>query len=289
MSRKTQIPKNNTHFKPKKRSSKRLAICLWLLLFTLIFVGLTIFLISMQSKLDSKKVVKDDDTSIVEGSFGIQSITVEGNQHYTSDQIIKASGLFKGKSVWKINKTQSAARIKQTCTYVESVHISTKLLNQVTIKVTETSIAGAIYNNQQWILVGKNGQGVDAIPVESDYPPRYVYYRGAIPSNEPLGKQAMDEKSTELFISINDAIAKNKIEGVSEVDITNISDIKINWKNQIIIRLGNDSNLEYEISIAKQTIPKVLEKHGKQTHGTLDISSYSNKELTNQVIFTPDN
>ena len=289
MARSTKIPKQNRRYKPKSVGAKRLHICVWLILLTLLFSGLSVGLYYYDAKKSATEITVDNDTTIVEGGFGIKSIDVEGNVHYSKDQIISASGLFLGKSIWKINKTQSSLRIRNACPYVESVRIRQRRINQITIEVKETSIGGAIYSDKQWIIVGKNGQGIDKMDVKSDLPGRYIYYKGVTAIGTRLGRAVMDEQSEKIFKEFTKAFEDHNITNVTEVDMSDISNLTVNWNNQITVYIGNDSNIDYEIAIMEQTLPKVLKNHGKQAHGTLDISSYSNKELTNQVIFTPDN
>lgn len=285
----TQIPKRNNRFKPKTQGAKRLTACIWLIVLILIFAGLSVGAYFLQANQQAAVAIENEEQTKVEGSLGVKSIDVKGNTHYTKDQIISASGIYIGKSVWKVNKSQASARVQSLCPYVESAKVSSKFLNQITITVKETSIGGAIFSNDKWILVGKNGQGVDSLPLTGDAPSRYIYYKGIKASGAPLGKQAMEDRYTSIFIKLNDAIAKHKLTGICEVDMSDLSNITLNWKNQIQINLGSDSNIDYEIAVATQTLPKVFTNHGKQTTGTLDISSYSNDELTNQVIYTPNN
>ncbi len=223
------------------------------------------------------------------GTFKVRSITIEGNKHYSEEQIRRASGLYVGQSVWEVNKAQAAANIKAACPYVESASISSSLLNTITVSVKETTIIGAMYYNGSWWLVGKNGQAVDKMPIESDAPQRYLYFKGATATGKGLGKQAMDDRCTEIVKTFLAAAEENEFTGVCEFDLSNKSDLRLNWNNQISILLGSDNNIAYEISVVKETLPSILKNHGKQTRGTLDVSSYSIENATNRVIFTPDN
>ncbi|MBR3290368.1 MAG: FtsQ-type POTRA domain-containing protein [Clostridia bacterium] len=281
--------------KPKKKRSsgvgaKRLRAAVCLIGLTLLFMGLT-FVTHLLLARDTTPGAHDPygrDTSETPGTFSIQSLTVVGNHHYTDDQILRASGLYVGQSVWALNKAQAEANIKDACPYVESVRVTSSLLSAVTVTVTETTIAGAMAHDGTWILVGANGQGVDTLPMESDLPPRYLYLKGATYSGNKLGQQAMDDRCTAIMTTILSAMESCGVTGIAEIDMTDKSSLTLNWNNQITVLLGNDSNLSYEIAVLAETLPKALKNHGKQARGVLDISSYSSDELTNQAIFTPD-
>ena len=281
--------------KPKKRrtlsvGARRLRTALVLIALTILFLVLTFFTRMLLSR-DTTPGAHDpygSDASETPGAFSVQSLTVEGNVHYTSDQILRASGLYIGQSVWALNTSKAEANIKDACPYVESVKVNSSLLGAVTVHVTETTIAGAMYHDGNWILVGLSGQGVDSIPVESDLPPRYLYLKGATYAGGKLGQQAMDDRCTAIMKTILTEASNQSLTGIAEIDMTDKSNLSLNWNNQITVLLGNDSNLSYEIAVLAKTLPKVLKNHGKQARGVLDIASYSTDELTNQVIFTPD-
>ena len=297
MADKRRIPKQPK--KPQKQQTKaqkraRLA---------LVFLALTVVLSAAAfgvNKLYENRLVslaKTKETAEVTpkptdgegGTFKVRSLTVEGNKHYSAEQILRASGLYVGQSVWEVNKAQTVANVKAACPYVESASVSSSLLNTITITVKETTIVGAMYHNSEWILVGKNGQAVDKMKVESDVPPRLLYLKGATATGKGLGKPAMDERCTEILKKYLAAAEENELTGICELDLSNKGDLKLNWNNQITILLGNDSNLSYEIAVVKTNLPSVLKNKGKQVHGTLDVSSYSDENATNRVIFTPDN
>ena len=298
MADKRQIPKNPKQ-KPQKQRTKaqrRARLALWLLLLTVALsaagFGLDRLyehrLVTMAKTAETAETEPEPSHS-ENGTFKVRSVTVKGNEHYSESQILRASGLYVGQSVWDVNKAQASANIKAACPYVESASVSSSLLNTITITVKETTIVGAMYDNGNWILVGKNGQAVDKLPVESDIPPRYLYLKGATPSGKGLGKQAMDDRCTEILKKYLAAAEENELTGICELDLSNKGDLKLNWNNQITILLGNDSNLAYEIAVLKTNLPSVLKNKGDQAHGTLDISSYSNENAINRVIFTPDN
>jgi len=281
---------------PKKKrrrlsvGAKRLRAAVCLIVLILLFTALTFIVRAMLAR-DTTPGAHDpygNDTSETPGAFSVQSLTVVGNRHYTADQILRASGLYVGQSIWALNTAKAEANIKDACPYVESVQVTSSLLSAVTVTVSETSIAGAMYHDGNWILVGMSGQGVDSIPVEGDLPPRYLYLKGATYSGNKLGQQAMDDRCTAIMKTVLTEAQSRELTGIAEIDMTDKSDITLNWNNQITVRLGSDANLTYEIAVLAKTLPKVLKNHGQQARGVLDISSYSDDELTNQVIFTPE-
>ncbi len=281
--------------KPHSNGQRRLHTAIWLIGLTLFLVAVAIglhFINKSRAVAIAEKNVGTVSVAADQGKgglFRVRSLAVKGNSHYTVDQILNASKLYVGQSVWNVDKMQAAANVKAACPYVETADISSGLFGSYTITVKETNIIGAMYADGKWVLVGESGQAVDEIPIESFVPPRYLYFKGATPSGKGLGEQAMDDRSTEIVNKLLAAIEENELTNICELDLTSRGNLSINWNNQITILLGNDSNLNYELAVVNEVLPSVLKNHGQQAKGTLDVSSYSDENATNRAIFSPDN
>ena len=137
-------------------------------------------------------------------------------------------------------------------------------------------------------MVDENGVGLQKIPIESERPLRRMYLKGAGTLTDQVGKKVLNERSLSIIGEICTAFELYELGYVSEIDMTNLNDIRVNWKNQIDIALGNDSNLTYEIAVAATSIPKILARHGETATGLLNVSQYSDATVeTPTIIFTP--
>lgn len=221
-------------------------------------------------------------------TLGVRSITVTGNTQYDNEAIIGVSELKVGQSVFSVNKGQIAKRLKKEFVYVRNVDIDISFKREVTINITEAEEMGAVYANGGWVVVDEDGKGLQKLPIESERPLRRMYLKGAGTLTDEIGKQVLDERSLAIIAEICTAFELYELGNVSEIDMTNLGDIRVNWKNQIDIALGNDSNLTYEIAVVARAIPKVLARHGETATGLLNVSQYSDATVeTPTIIFTP--
>ena len=221
-------------------------------------------------------------------ALGITALTVEGNTRYDEEAILGESGIRIGQSVFAVNKRQAANQLKKTFHFVEDVRIDINLKREVTIKITEAEVMGAVYAEGQWVLVSDEGIGLQATPINSERPLRQLYIKGAGVLSATPGEQVLDDDSKALVAEIFDALQAVELTNITTVDIGNRTDIRLDWNNQITLLLGNDSNLRYEIAAAAATLPKVFDKHGKTVTGQLDLSQYSNPAITSPaIVFTP--
>lgn len=220
--------------------------------------------------------------------LGVKAVEVVGETRYSREAIAGVSGIRVGQSIFSVNKRQAAENIKNTFPYIQSVEVSNSSLDVIQIEVKESAAMGAIYNNGQWVVVGEDGRGLEALPVESSRPPRYLYFKGITPLSDQLGRQMLDERTLDIIGELTSAFEAAGLDGVGVIDLTSKADIRLNWKNQITMLLGNDSNLTYEIWVAVSALPNILEQHGQTATGVMDIRLYSDASVSNpMVIFKP--
>ena len=223
----------------------------------------------------------------VEG-IGVRSVTIEGNTQYDEQAILKISEIYEGKSVFSINKGQAAKRLKEQLAYVQDAQITISFKRDVTIRITEAVELGAVYANGSWVVVDENGIGLKKLAVESERPLRRMYLKGVVPLTDQLGQPVLSERNLTIIREIRTGFEQYDLGFVSEIDMTNLTDIRVKWKNQIDIVLGNDSRLDYEIAVVAATIPKILARHGETATGRLNVSQYSDPSIkTPAIIFTP--
>jgi cell division protein FtsQ len=101
----------------------------------------------------------------------VSTITVEGNQHVSSNELIKLSGLSNRTSFWKINKDDVVTNLNRH-EEIRKTIVKRKLPNHVVIEVEElqrvayVSDAGHLYpvleNGKTLKALNDNGQAIDA-------------------------------------------------------------------------------------------------------------------------------
>ena len=266
----------------QKRKQNRFRLFVVLSIVNVLLLVLTVLL--LPAALQKPTADGEDKPS----ALGIRSITGLGNTQYDNEAIIGVSGLKVGQSVFSVNKGQAAKRLKKEFVYVRDVDIDISFKREVTVSITEAEEMGAVYANGGWVVVDENGIGLQKIPIESERPLRRMYLKGAGTLTDEVGKQVLNERSLSIIAEICTAFELYKLGDISEIDMTNLTDIRVNWKNQIDIALGNDSNLTYEIAVAATSIPKILARHGETATGLLNVSQYSDATVeTPTIIFTP--
>ncbi len=253
----------------------------------LLFLMLALLCASLVLFIMTPRPEKEPDTD--GGLFSVETVVLEGNTKYLQDSVIGESGILIGQSIFSVKSNGVEEALLATFPYYETVEVQTRHMKEVCITVTETEEVAVMYDQGCWVTIGKNGKVLARREVDSDRPRGMLYIKGAVPPEGGItvGGAAMDTYSVTVLQTLLEAIHRHELTDIIEIDMSGLNDIRMNWRGQIEILLGNATNLDHEIAVVASTIPKVLELRGEQATGILNVSSYSNDALENQAVFTP--
>ena len=239
----------------------------------------------------------------------VTTITVSGNQKYSAEAIIDASGIQNGDSLLSINSASISGKIITGLPYVKSVRVGIKLPDTVNIEIEELDIVYAIADgdtdqDDQWWLITSGGKlvertnasgasahtkllgvtvtggesGMQAVALEDTPDTTIPDDIGEETVPQPVTISAAD--MLDVALTILQYLEQNDILGqMVSVDVSDISDIEMWYGNRFLIRLGDSSELSYKVSLAVAAVGQ-LKDHDR---GTLDVSFYNRPE----VVYTP--
>ncbi|SNX52786.1 FtsQ-type POTRA domain-containing protein [Thermoanaerobacterium sp. RBIITD] len=185
--------------------------------------------------------------------FKLENIDVVGNKYLTSSDIVSLSGLTKGISIFKVNKSNVVNLIKKN-PYIKEVNVSVVYPSKVVVKIDERKIVAQIYNNNKYIFVDTEGVAVDTGGYNKNLP---------IINGLNLTKYEIGKKINEIYE--NNDMAKllmliyNK--NMYKSIVVNKENIILETKTGINIVLDNVDNLDYSLKFS-ELILKDLEKKG---------------------------
>ncbi|MBE6767791.1 MAG: FtsQ-type POTRA domain-containing protein [Ruminococcaceae bacterium] len=268
-----------TKVKKKRRVSRFTTVC--------ILFGMVVALILANVLVDVavKGNGKPQTSEKKDSMFALKEITVSGDTRYLKEAIVQQSGLAVGQSIWSVDKVKAGERVLAAFPYIQDVKVTNTAYNKLNIAVSETDEIGVMYGGGKWLAVGSNGRILEVTAVESDRPLRALYLKGAEAVGTAVGEQAMDDRSFAIVTELLAAFGEYELDGVCEIDLSNKSDLRLNWNNRITVKLGNDSNLTHEIGVVKSALPGIERQYGEHAVGQLDVSSFS--EDGTMAVFTP--
>ncbi len=258
-SQKTQTKKK---YVSKKRIQKRRKI-------TLIFSLVLIFVITL---------------SVLSCTvfFPIKNIKIKGNEKYNAEEILSSLGVIKGDNLLLASENRANKILKQDFDYIQSIEFNKKLPFTLEVVVNEYQVFSQIKQGNKYIKVASDGKILEISEKQKKGSPVVV---GIEVSAKKVGEFVdLDEKENKISMVsyVLDAFEKNNIDGITLINLEDIQDIRVTYKDRIVMLLGSDSNLDKKLTHAKATLES---KGNVNESGTLNLSRIPSAK--NEASFIP--
>lgn len=202
--------------------------------------------------------------------FKINTINVKGSKVYSPKIILQNCGVVEGDSLLLTNANQIAENLMSTLPYIGSVSITRDLPSTLTINVTDTYTAAAIMNNGAYILINEKGKVLDdSADIINDGIPVVT---GVEVVNFKKGEiiTFKNKENGDILIELLKAVTKAGVDRLTEIDVTDTSEIFMKYDNRIKILVGSSVNLETKILRAASAIERENEINQYEI-GVLDL------------------
>lgn len=180
--------------------------------------------------------------------FKVTDIQVSGNQIYTAQQVMGASGIAEGDSLLTLNHTSAAARIKVMLPYIENVKVSRYLPGSVVIEVTESGAAFTVEagDGTSW-LINASGKLLEQADVGvADYPKLT-----GVRAKSPRAGRMMDtdeQENLEAAQQLLELLSEyGLVSQITEVNVEKSYDMVIWYGDQYEIHLGGSDRMDYKL------------------------------------------
>jgi cell division protein FtsQ len=202
--------------------------------------------------------------------FKIDTIKVKGGVIYPRKIVVQNCGVVEGDSLLLASSSRVAEALLTSLPYIGSVSITRDLPSTLIINVTDTACAAAISNKGTYILINDEGKVLDS---DADILSEGIPLVSGV---EVAGFKECEtitfktKENGDILIEILKAATEAGIIGLTEIDVTDISDINMKYDNRIKIRVGNSVNLTNKILRAASAIERENEINQYEI-GVLDL------------------
>ena len=213
--------------------------------------------------------------------FKVEKIQVEGNERYSAEDVVEASGINVGDNLFLMDKYEVAARIHSALNYVETVQISRHLPSTLRITVTECRSTVALEQDEVAFLISGSGKIVDTITIDPDA--GYALVTGLVLDKPQLGKTIQADKDNEsacrvLLELLERLYAKDMLSDVQAIHLEDASRITIRYLDRFNVIIPWDADLNYKLDY----LLAVVEKLEDNDRGTINMTQ------DRKVNFIPD-
>ncbi len=224
--------------------------------------------------------------------FKVSDITVSGkSEHYSSEQITTASGIFVGNNLFLIDADSAENRIKSQLPYVTDVTVEKKFPSSIVINIKEKG-PDRVYNlNGKYALA----VGEKIMEIVDEYPEGYIYYNIPVKQADEGSNVKLDSEIKEVYTALGKAISESGLENITAISFTGKVDIKLIYDNRLLLEVGTTENIKEKLASAEQVINSVTTKYGDQIEGTINLKylvddsteTYFTQEEISQYGITP--
>ncbi len=203
--------------------------------------------------------------------FRIEEFAVNGNEIYTKEKIVEASGIETGKNLFLMNKYAAAQEIFQTLPYVEEVSIHRALPDTIVIDVQECKGDAAVRTKDgKWWLFSAGGRVLQACKNQ----PKCILIKGVTAEDpkvcEMLSFGEKDAGKCEALIAfLSEARNHEVISGINAVDVSSNSVISFTYLNRFTVRIPWKADFDYKI----KTLSAVTDSLEANEVGVIDLTS----------------
>ncbi len=266
----------------RRRRRRRRLMGLLILLTGGLLIALVVALVALHI---TGRVAQSNGTPL--SFLSVKEITVEGDTRYSKEELIEASGIYVGESLLVVNKVQAHDALLRRFPYLEWVEISNVSFSRIQILVKEAEPLGAVETAEGYVILGSNNHALEIVSAEA-LDENLVKIYGAQPEQVALGEPLLDERSKKIVDALMAAVEEHGVETLTRMDLSEKTNIRAVWREQILLVFGNETNLAGQLQAFQAILPTLLKNNGEKAVGKLDMTTYSDDDAENdRAIFSP--
>ncbi|MBQ7473911.1 MAG: FtsQ-type POTRA domain-containing protein [Oscillospiraceae bacterium] len=192
----------------------------------------------------------------------ISDISVEGNEHYTDEEIIKAIDIEQGDNLFFFDRFAAISRVFAKLPYVEEVSVSRQLPDKVVITVQECkALAYIAVGDENWTIdhsckvLGKATAGElgSLIRVDGINP-------GTLLIGERLTTADGDDTAVDFIADVLYQVQNRQMtEHIRSMDFNDLIDARLYYGTRFTIMIGGKSGVDHKFAMLESVLEQLKE------------------------------
>ncbi len=177
--------------------------------------------------------------------FRINNITVQGSTKYTQEELLLAGGVSNGSNLLFLNTESTKEKIMNTYSYVDDVIIKKTFPSTIEIEVVTAEICYNFLNGAEPTYASVDGRVLESgAHVEGEF----ADVKSGVFTVEGGYVKFEDTAENTAFYDIAASLENTDVTKITEIDITNVYQIKMLYDDRIEMELGDALDLEEKIN-----------------------------------------
>lgn len=215
-------------------------------------------------------------SALIAGSvvfFRANTITIEGNERYTAEEILSAAQVEQGENLFRINRPLAYQRILKTLPYIRTVNIRRVFPDELSIVVTETRAVVSLSCGEGHFLLDARGKVLEQVSAPPTSLPQVTGLTTLTPvvgswlEVEPDMQHRLDGL-TGLLVALEE---QDLIGGLTYVDLSSTSDLVFGYTERFTVQMPLICDHDYKIQALDYAIQHLEENES----GLIDLTRSS--------------
>ena len=201
----------------------------------------------------------------------VSEIRVEGNEHYTDQEIINATGLETGDNIFFFDKFSTIGRAYTKLPYLEEVTVERHLPGTLTIRVVESKALAYLYVDGEEGTIDRTCKILGkAVEGESEaLIPIYGIQPGTLMIGEKLQRADGNEERVDYLAALLDQLVERGLAAETKwIDFTDSNKVFFKYGEKYQVVIGKGENVEHKFAM----VMSVLSQLQEGDVGTIDVS-----------------
>ena len=243
--------------------------------------------------------------------FQVETVAVSGNNRYTEEKVVQASGIQMGDNLFHMNKNQVARQIRQQLPYIGEVTIRRSWPSTIVITVTEWDAvarveappAGTVVTmpegegeasdssvqeevpkvaTEDW-LINVKGKLLEPAPADSTA----ILVSGITPimprAGTMLAVPPEEQVRYDALLALLDGLEeRGMMQSVSAIRLSS-TQVEMRYLDRFDVKMPQNSDFIYKLRALEAAVAEAEKSLGEQTAGTFDLTQ---EEYT--AVYSPD-
>ncbi len=224
--------------------------------------------------------------------FRVEQVTVSGNQRYTQEEIIAASGIQLGDNLYSLNKVRIDQNIRTTLPYIGDLTINRALPSTIQITVTEWEAVAqvaapgveqvaayqeeagekAVTTAQEPWLISVKGKLLEPAPPDS----AAIAVTGLIPLSPQAGSMMEVPEGEHTRLAALTALLEALGEAGMQSQVSNIrleaTQLMVRYAGRFDVKMKLNADFSYDVRLMRAIREKMEEQDGEGACGSMDLT-----------------
>ena len=229
--------------------------------------------------------------------FRVEQVTVSGNQRYTQEEIIAASGIQLGDNLYSLNKVRIDQNIRTTLPYIGDLTINRALPSTIQITVTEWEAVAqvaapgveqvaayqeeagekAVTTAQEPWLISVKGKLLEPAPPDS----AAIAVTGLIPLSPQAGSMMEVPEGEHTRLAALTALLEALGEAGMQSQVSDIrleaTQLMVRYAGRFDVKMKLNADFSYDVRLMRAIREKMEEQDGEGACGSMDLTRSDRK------------